>query len=150
MKNSRSVLNTGVLTRLHSIVGAPLGEKRAGARHRRRAGFLQTAPAALSSSSSRPCWSSLTTPPSPPSLQPPAYTPSIQIAGTEVRSIRSHISARMAGPSAAWSSSYATYVAPLASSSCFALMQKGHFVNESMTTGFAMSSSSLAFVAWTS
>ena len=26
-------------------------------------------------------------------------------------------------------------------------MQKGHFVNESMTTGFAMSSSSLAFVA---
>ena len=61
--------------------------------------------------------------------------------------MRSHISARMAGPSAAWSSSYATYFAPLASSSCFALMQKGHFVNESITTGFAMSSSSFWLVA---
>ena len=68
-ENSSSVLR-GVAAAASSA--RPLGEKRAGARHRRRAGFLQTAPAALSSSSSRPCWSSLTTPPSPPSLQPPA------------------------------------------------------------------------------
>ena len=30
MKNSRSVLNTGVLTRLHSIVGAPARRKESG------------------------------------------------------------------------------------------------------------------------
>ena len=78
------------------------------------------------------------------------HAPAIQIDGTLVRPVRAPSSARRPGPSSRSVSSIALYGTFFASRLCFALMQKGHFVNDSMTTGFAMSSSSLAFVAWTS
>jgi len=113
--------------------------------------YFAIAPALRSMPLSSPFSLNEFTPPRGPSLHPPTKTPSIQMAGTDVRPVSLLNSARKPGPSGIASSSRTVYDAPWESSSALALMQKGQVVKESITTGSSeISPSSFAFVATTS